>query len=100
MVRFENSLFLQSYIIVTCIADLPKFPTFSINYFMIWLVCMLVNVINQLYHGSALHIYVIMHSLMLVHAGLGGSVGCAVQLETRRSWIQPSPRTVTFFRGD
>ena len=33
-------------------------------------------------------------------AGLGGSVGCAVRLETRRSRVQPSPRSVTFFRGD
>ena len=33
-------------------------------------------------------------------AGLGGSVGCAVRLETRRSRVQPPPRSVTFFRGD
>ena len=33
-------------------------------------------------------------------AGLGGSVGCAVQLETRRSRVQPPPRSATFFRGD
>ena len=33
-------------------------------------------------------------------AGLGGSVGCAVRLETRRSWVQPPPRLATFFRGD
>ena len=33
-------------------------------------------------------------------AGLGGSVGCAVRLETRRSWVQPPPRSATFFRGD
>ena len=33
-------------------------------------------------------------------AGLGGSVGCAVLLETRRSWVQPPPRSATFFRGD
>ena len=32
--------------------------------------------------------------------GLGGSVGCAVQLETRRSWVQPPPRSATFFHGD
>ena len=31
--------------------------------------------------------------------GLGGSVGCAVRLETRRSRVQP-PSSVTFFRGD
>ena len=33
-------------------------------------------------------------------AGLGGSVGCAVRLETRRSRVQPPPRSVTFFHGD
>ena len=31
--------------------------------------------------------------------GLGGSVGCAVRLETRRSRVQPPPRSATFFRG-
>ena len=34
------------------------------------------------------------------HAGLGGSVGYAVRLETRRSRVQPPPRSATFFRGD
>ena len=33
-------------------------------------------------------------------ASLIGSVGCAVQLETRRSRVQPPPRSATFFRGD
>ena len=33
-------------------------------------------------------------------AGVGGSVGCAVRLETRRSRVQPPPRSATFFRGD
>ena len=33
-------------------------------------------------------------------AGLGGSVGCAVRLETTRSRVQPPPRSATFFRGD
>ena len=33
-------------------------------------------------------------------AGLGGSVGCAIRLQTRRSRVQPSPRSATFFRGD
>ena len=32
--------------------------------------------------------------------GLGGSVGCAVRLETRKSRVQPPPRSATFFRGD
>ena len=34
------------------------------------------------------------------NAGLGGSVGYAVRLETRRSRVQPPPRSVTFSRGD
>ena len=34
------------------------------------------------------------------HDGLGGSVWCAVPLETRRSRVQPSPRSATFFHGD
>ena len=33
-------------------------------------------------------------------AGLGGSVGCAILLETRRSQVQPPLRWATFFRGD
>ena len=33
-------------------------------------------------------------------AGLGGSVGCTVRLETRRSRVQSPPRSATFFRGD
>ena len=33
-------------------------------------------------------------------AGLGGSIGCAVRLETRRSRVQPLPRPATFFCGD
>ena len=37
---------------------------------------------------------------MRICASLGGSVGCAVQLETRRSRVQPPPRLATFFRGD
>ena len=39
-------------------------------------------------------------SLYLTKLGLGGSVGCAVRLETRRSRVQPPPRSATFFRGD
>ena len=33
-------------------------------------------------------------------AGLGGSVGCAVWLATRRLQVQPPPRSATFFRWD
>ena len=38
--------------------------------------------------------------LLTFNAGLGGSVGCAVRLETRRSRVQPPPRSATFIRGD
>ena len=31
---------------------------------------------------------------------LGGSVGCAVRLETRSLRVQPPPRSATFFHGD
>ena len=40
-----------------------------------------------------------MYKLILVFpdlAGLGGSVGCVVRLETRRSRVQPSQRSATF----
>ena len=42
------------------------------------------------------------HAPLVLHvaAGLGGSVGCAIRLETRRSRVQPQPRSATFFRGD
>ena len=40
-----------------------------------------------------------LYTLMLC-AGLGGSVGFAVWLETRRSRVQPPPRSATFFRGE
>ena len=43
---------------------------------------------------------IIMPELKYTEASLGGSVGCAVQLETRRSQVQPPPRSATFFRGD
>ena len=33
-------------------------------------------------------------------ASLGGSVGCGVRLETRRSRVESPPRSATFFRGD
>ena len=38
-----------------------------------------------------------MHTHTCTHppAGLGGSFGCAVRLETRRSWVQPPLRSVT-----
>ena len=39
-------------------------------------------------------------NINILWASLGGSVGCAVRLETRRSRVQPPPRSATFFRGD
>ena len=33
-------------------------------------------------------------------AGLGGSTGCPIRLETRRSRVQPPPRSATFCHGD
>ena len=45
-------------------------------------------------------VVVVLLPLLLLRAGLGGSVGCAVRLKTRRSRIQPPPRSATFFRGD
>ena len=56
--------------------------------------------------GSALFViqYVNLYqqwgSSKLIGVGLGGSVGCAIRLETRRSWVQPLQRSATFFRGD
>ena len=35
-----------------------------------------------------------------LQTGLGGSVGCAVRLETRKLLVQPPLRSVTFFLGD
>ena len=43
---------------------------------------------------------VCVHLCVWGRAGLSGSVGCAVRLETRRSQVQPPPRSATFFRGD
>ena len=44
--------------------------------------------------------FVFFFYLIIIMVGLGGSVGCAFQLETRRSWVQPPTRSATFFRGD
>ena len=38
--------------------------------------------------------------LIRVCACLGGTLGCGIQLETRRSRVQPPPRSATFFHGD
>ena len=49
-------------------------------------------------HFMCLNFASFFYSLPL--ASLGDSVGYAVQLKTRRSRIQPPPRSATFFRGD
>ena len=46
------------------------------------------------------YMYLMFFSMLDFPAGLGGSVGCAVGLETSRSRVQPPPRSATFFRGD
>ena len=51
---------------------------------------------SQILHGGVMAIL----QMYLPLIGLGGSVGCAVRLETRRSRVQPPPRSATFFRGD
>ena len=43
---------------------------------------------------------VLLDTLVIQIARFGGSVGCAVWLKTRRSRVQPLPRSATFFRGD
>ena len=52
---------------------------------------------DQMWHLT--RFYTVCHSSSTFD-GLGGSVGCAVRLETRRSRVQPPPRSATFFRGD
>ena len=55
------------------------------------------NAIYITYDVTGIYISVL---FMTVEAGLGGSVGCVIRLETRRSRVQASPRPATFFRGD
>ena len=52
------------------------------------------NLPQSLYHMVKYHVF------NSFGAGLGGSVGCAVRLETRGSRVQPPPRSATFFLGD
>ena len=64
---------------------------------------------TSLYRSNTDDLFTMAHSnsilspykiLLIAQAGLCGSVGCAVRLETRRSRVQPPPRSVTFFRGN
>ena len=69
------------------------------------LVKMLTVLVRYFANAKATHIFsakilAYMPYLLIKLAGLGGSVGCAVRLETRRSRVQPPPRSATFFRGD
>ena len=48
----------------------------------------------------SISIFCIYICMYVCAAGLGGWVGCAVRLETRRSPVRPPPRSATFFRGD
>ena len=56
--------------------------------------------INSLFENVFISSDGLPHLLQFIWAGLGGSVVCAVRLETRRSRVQPPPRSATFFRGD
>ena len=53
--------------------------------------------LNRL-HGGTVPLFTV--STTKISCGLGGSFGCAVRLEIRRSRVQPPPRSATFFRGD
>ena len=61
--------------------------------------CRMYTLIWVFVNHTGLIVGFVMRSLIGI-AGLGGSVGCAVRLETRRSRVQPPPRSATFFRGD
>ena len=50
--------------------------------------------------SSVYFIHFLVRLYIQSRVGLGGSVGCAVRLETRRSRVQPPPRSATVFRGD
>ena len=63
--------------------------------------CSLLSVL----HRSRLIFFLFFHKTVCCgthwnYLGWGGSVGCAVRLETRRLRVQPPPRSATFFRGD
>ena len=75
--RFENETFVSEMYINS--SDAYKNFVQKYSRLVSFLLCIMVNVLK---------------------AGLGGSVGCAVRLETRRSRVQPPPRSATFFRGD
>ena len=60
------------------------------------------NTVHQhlIFQKDGFHTTCISLSPQMKRAGLGGSVGCAVRLETRRPQVQLPPRSATFFRGD
>ena len=59
-----------------------------------------INNRRSMIRSSQIFFFVIFLHPKDITAGLSGSVGCAVRLETRRSRVQPLPRSATFFRGD
>ena len=61
------------------------------------LIHFLIPYLPQIFEHLTLYLIFLLN---IQQAGLGGSVGCAVRLETRRSRVQPPPRSATFFRGD
>ena len=77
----------------------------AIFYSWLWLFYTAANQVKlEQVDGMPSHIPAPAPSHIYVHIripiGLGGSVGCAVRLETRRLRVQPPPRSATFFRGD
>ena len=66
-----------------------------------FLICAIYKAWNVCYTPD-IRLFVCTFISLFVHltAGLGGSIGCTVRLETRRSRVQPPPRSATFFRGD
>ena len=79
-------------------SDLPLFGnmalwTLKIVFSVIYL-CPLCNL------KTVWDIFLKLYTNVYHHDGLGGSVWCALRLETRRSWVQPPPRSATFFHGD
>ena len=58
------------------------------------------NYMKSCYKKRQISIMPTYRRISYLPAGLGGSFGCAVRLETRRSRVQPPPRSATFFRGD
>ena len=70
-----------------------------LKFFFFYIFFIKANVVNTHFDAIQIHLNCIDKSMQF-KAGPGGSVGYAVQLETRRSRVQPPPRSATFFCGD